>query len=95
MRDIDQLPRYATLDVPLLCIGFTDDVMIPAAAGREIADTVPGARYTEIERCGHYGHLERPAEVNAAMLDFFARRPEAASAAARGGSPRTLGRGGA
>ncbi|SCE34774.1 Alpha/beta hydrolase family protein [Streptomyces sp. Termitarium-T10T-6] len=95
MCDIDQLPRYATLDVPLLCIGFADDVMIPAAAGREIADTVPGARYTEIERCGHYGHLERPAEVNAAMLDFFARRPEAASAAARGGSLRTSGRGGA
>ncbi|MFD0424914.1 alpha/beta fold hydrolase [Streptomyces parvus] len=96
MRDVDQLPRYATLDVPLLCIGFADDVMIPPAAGREIADTVPGARYTEFERCGHYGHLERPAEVNAAMLEFFARRPEAAHATAgRGGSPRTAGRGGA
>ncbi|MGY5004646.1 alpha/beta fold hydrolase [Streptomyces griseus] len=95
MGDTDRLPRYATLDVPLLCIGFADDVMIPAAATREIADTVPGARYTEIERCGHYGHLERPAEVNAAMLDFFARRSEAASAAARGESPRTSGRGGA
>ncbi|WP_098024858.1 alpha/beta fold hydrolase [Streptomyces sp. st115] len=95
MGDTDRLPRYATLDVPLLCIGFADDVMIPAAATREIADTVPGARYTEIERCGHYGHLERPAEVNAVMLDFFARRSEAASAAARGESPRTSGRGGA
>ncbi|MEV7909827.1 alpha/beta fold hydrolase [Streptomyces griseus] len=95
MGDTDRLPRYATLDVPLLCIGFADDVMIPAAATREIADTVPGARYTEIQRCGHYGHLERPAEVNAAMLDFFAHRSEAASAAARGESPRTSGRGGA
>ncbi|MFI0595596.1 alpha/beta fold hydrolase [Streptomyces griseus] len=95
MGDTDRLPRFATLDVPLLCIGFADDVMIPAAATREIADTVPGARYTEIERCGHYGHLERPAEVNAAMLDFFARRSEAASAAARGESPRASGRGGA
>ncbi|MFJ9107376.1 alpha/beta fold hydrolase [Streptomyces sp. NPDC102283] len=78
MADVDQLPRYAGLDMPLLCIGFADDVMIPAAASREIADTVPGARYTELERCGHYGHLERPAEVNAAMLDFFARRRPAA-----------------
>ncbi|MFJ9917965.1 alpha/beta fold hydrolase [Streptomyces rubiginosohelvolus] len=99
MRGVDQLPRYAGLDVPLLCIGFADDVMIPAAAGREIADTVPGARYTEMERCGHYGHLERPAEVNAAMLDFFARRPEAVrpevahAAVGRGDSPRTAGRG--
>ncbi|MEV6478224.1 alpha/beta fold hydrolase [Streptomyces sp. NPDC051657] len=72
MGDVDQLPRYAKLDVPLLCIGFADDVLIPAAASREIADTVPGARYAELERCGHYGHLERPAEVNAVMLDFFA-----------------------
>ncbi|WP_137233219.1 alpha/beta hydrolase [Streptomyces sp. BPSDS2] len=95
MGDTDRLPRYATLDVPLLCIGFADDVMIPAAATREIADTVPGARYTEIQRCGHYGHLERPAEVNAAMLDFFAHRSEAASATARSESPRTSGRGGA
>ncbi|MEU3053166.1 alpha/beta fold hydrolase [Streptomyces griseus] len=95
MGDTDRLPRYATLDVPLLCIGFADDVMIPAAATREIADTVPGARYTEIQRCGHYGHLERPAEVNAAMLDFFARHSEAANAAARGESPRASGRGGA
>ncbi|MFJ8254272.1 alpha/beta fold hydrolase [Streptomyces sp. NPDC094466] len=84
MTGIDQLPRYATLDVPLLCIGFADDVMIPAAASREIADTVPGARYTELERCGHYGHLERPAEVNAAMLDFFAHHPGAAHPAAPG-----------
>lgn len=97
MGDEDRLPRYATLDVPLLCVGFADDVMIPAEASREIADAVPGARYTEIERCGHYGHLERPAEVNAAMLDFFARRPEAAHPAAPGRAvpASASGRGGA
>ncbi|MEU3883030.1 alpha/beta fold hydrolase [Streptomyces californicus] len=95
MRGVDQLPRYATLGTPLLCVGFTDDVMIPAAATREIAETAPGARYTEIARCGHYGHLERPAEVNTAMLDFFARRPEAAHTAGRGEDARTPGRGGA
>ncbi|MEW2193712.1 alpha/beta fold hydrolase [Streptomyces microflavus] len=75
MGDTDRLPRYATIDVPLLCIGFADDVMVPATATREIADTVRGARYTEIARAGHFGHLERPAEVNAALLDFFAELP--------------------
>ncbi|MFE2294711.1 alpha/beta fold hydrolase [Streptomyces sp. NPDC059452] len=74
--DTDRLSRYAAIDVPLLCIGFADDVLVPAAATREIADAVPGARYTEIERAGHFGHLERPAEVNAALLDFFAERLE-------------------
>ncbi|MFJ9637584.1 alpha/beta fold hydrolase [Streptomyces sp. NPDC101178] len=75
MGDTDRLPRFAGIDVPLLCIGFADDVMIPPAASREIAEAVPGARYTEIARAGHFGHLERPAEVNAALLDFFAEPP--------------------
>lgn len=72
MGDTDRLPRFAAIGVPLLCIGFADDVMIPPTASREIAEAVPGARYTEIARAGHFGHLERPAEVNAALLDFFA-----------------------
>lgn len=75
MGDTDRLPRFAAIRVPLLCIGFADDVMIPATASREIAEAVPGARYTEIARAGHFGHLERPAEVNAALLDFFAEPP--------------------
>ncbi|MFJ1593440.1 alpha/beta fold hydrolase [Kitasatospora albolonga] len=72
----DRLPRYATIDVPLLCVGFADDALVPPEVTREIADTVPGARYIQIERAGHFGHLERPAEVNAALLDFFAERPQ-------------------
>ncbi|PVC83861.1 alpha/beta hydrolase [Streptomyces sp. CS090A] len=75
MGDADRLPRFAAIDVPLLCIGFADDVMVPPTATREIAETVPGARYTEIERAGHFGHLERPDEVNAALLGFFAEAP--------------------
>ncbi|WP_411083385.1 alpha/beta fold hydrolase [Streptomyces sp. cmx-18-6] len=89
----DRLPRFAALDVPLLCIGFADDVMIPAAAGRDIADTVPGARYTEIERAGHFGHLERPDEVNAALLDFFAELPARPAEPVRSERPLDAGRG--
>ncbi|MEW2067863.1 alpha/beta hydrolase [Streptomyces sp. NPDC007346] len=92
MGDTDRLPRYAAIDVPLLCVGFADDVMIPPTATREIADTVPGARYTEIERAGHFGHLERPAEVNAALLGFFA---EPSGRSARPPRPADTGRGAA
>ncbi|MEV4876350.1 alpha/beta fold hydrolase [Streptomyces cyaneofuscatus] len=92
MGDTDRLPRYAAIDVPLLCIGFADDVMVPPAATREIAETVPGARYTEIERVGHFGHLERPAEVNAALLGFFAEPPARSAGRAR---PDGAGRGAA
>ncbi|NLU73389.1 alpha/beta hydrolase [Streptomyces sp. HNM0575] len=70
----DLRPEYEKITTPVLCIGFTDDLVVPPEATRRIAEAVPGARYTEIGDCGHYGYLERPTEVNAAMLDFFAGR---------------------
>ncbi|AJE80564.1 putative hydrolase [Streptomyces albus] len=68
----DRRAAYRAITTPALCLGFADDVAIPAAATRELADCLPRARYTELPDCGHYGYLERPAEVNAALLDFFA-----------------------
>ncbi|MBQ0826117.1 alpha/beta fold hydrolase [Streptomyces tagetis] len=68
----DRRAEYRTIRTPALCVGFRDDTAVPAAATRELADCLPGARYLELPDCGHYGHLERPAEVNAALLDFFA-----------------------
>ncbi|MBQ0826427.1 alpha/beta fold hydrolase [Streptomyces tagetis] len=68
----DRRDAYRAIRTPALCVGYRDDVAIPAAATRELAACLPHARYTELADCGHYGHLERPAEVNAALLDFFA-----------------------
>lgn len=52
------------------------DGRAPAASGqhlsREVADSMPGDRYIEIARCGHYGYLEQPTALNAAIIDFFA-----------------------
>jgi pimeloyl-ACP methyl ester carboxylesterase len=53
-------------------LSFADDLVAPAARGRELAAAIPGARYTEIRDAGHYGYLEQPEAVNAAMLRFFA-----------------------
>jgi RNA polymerase sigma-70 factor (ECF subfamily) len=60
--------------VPLLVVAFGDDVAIPPRLSREVADTVPGARYVEIPDAGHFGYLERPDEVNRVLLDFLAVR---------------------
>jgi pimeloyl-ACP methyl ester carboxylesterase len=38
---------------------------------REVAEAIPGATYEEIDGCGHFGYLERPAEVNKLLLNFF------------------------
>ncbi|WP_218922692.1 alpha/beta fold hydrolase [Streptomyces vietnamensis] len=36
-----------------------------------MADAIPGCDFVEIPDCGHLGYLERPYEVNAAVIEFF------------------------
>jgi pimeloyl-ACP methyl ester carboxylesterase len=69
-----RLDAYRAIDVPCLVIGFADDIRLPAYLAREVADAIPSARYVELADCGHYGYLERPDEVNAALVTFFAGR---------------------
>lgn len=68
----DRRPEYAAITSPVLCVGFADDALVPPHLAKETAEAIPGARYVEIADCGHYGHLERPSEVNTVLLDFFA-----------------------
>lgn len=70
-RSGNRLPDYARITAPSLVIGFADDRMLPPVFGREVADAIPGGTYLEIEKCGHYGYLERPEEVNRAIIDFL------------------------
>ncbi|KQU07208.1 alpha/beta hydrolase [Rhodococcus sp. Leaf7] len=67
----DRREAYRAVTVPCLSLGFADDRMIPAYLSREVADLIPGARYVEIADAGHYGYLEKPDEVNAAILSFL------------------------
>lgn len=75
-RGLDLVPNrledYRKITTACLVVGFADDLIVPPFFCREIADAIPSARYVEVDGCGHYGHLERPAEVNTLMLDFFA-----------------------
>src|SRR5690606_18133683 len=73
-RSQDRLAAYAGITVPSLVIGFADDRLAPAFLGKEVAEAIPGARYAEIERCGHLGYLERPDEVNRVIIDFLLDR---------------------
>jgi pimeloyl-ACP methyl ester carboxylesterase len=68
----DRLAAYAGIRVPLLAVAFADDLVIPPRRVREVADAVPGARYVEVEGCGHFGYLERPDAVNEVLLAFLA-----------------------
>ncbi|MFD3509787.1 alpha/beta fold hydrolase [Nocardia sp. NPDC058666] len=70
-RSQDRRQAYRAIMVPSLVVGFADDQMVPPQFCREVAEAIPTAKYVEIERCGHYGYLERPDEVNRVMIDFL------------------------
>ncbi|BBX04764.1 non-heme bromoperoxidase BpoC [Mycolicibacterium moriokaense] len=68
----NRLPAYRSIKTPVLVIGFSDDLALPPHLGREVADALPNGRYLEIPDTGHLGFLEKPQEVNSAVLKFFA-----------------------
>lgn len=69
----DRRPAYRNISLPLLVIGFSDDAAIPPRLSREVAEVVPGAEYVEIADAGHFGYLERPAEVNRLIIRYLQR----------------------
>lgn len=76
-RGMAQRPDVTTMlgriDCPsLVIVGRLDAISTPEEM-RSIADAIPPARYVEIADSGHMTTMEKPAEVNAAMLDFLGR----------------------
>lgn len=67
----NRLDEYRRITSECLIVSFADDLIVPPFFGREIADSIPGSRYTEVPGCGHYGHLERPDFINDLMIEFF------------------------
>ncbi len=56
---------------PCMVVAFEHDAVTPPALCLEVASAIPCCRYVEIAGCGHFGFLERPEPVNAALTDFF------------------------
>lgn len=71
-RGANRLAAYAGITRPCLVVGFADDRTLPVHLAREVGESIPGARYREIAEAGHWGYLEQPAAVNAALIEFFA-----------------------
>jgi len=55
----------------LVMVGALDQTT-PSALARELADSIPGARFLEIPGAGHCPQIEKPAEFVAAVLGFLA-----------------------
>jgi len=67
--------RYAQLrdiTMPTLVIHGDADPLVPFANGELLAQRIPGARLHRLAGCGHLAMWEQPAELSAALLEFFA-----------------------
>jgi pimeloyl-ACP methyl ester carboxylesterase len=71
--DVERIvERYPELDVPALLIWGRYDSVVPAWVGEQLADRLPDARLTLLERCGHVPPEEQPAESLAPVSRFLA-----------------------
>jgi len=64
--------RLPSLSMPVHVIGAEHDLLVPVWKSTELAELVPGAKLTVIERAAHGANLERAEEFNRAVLDFLA-----------------------
>ena len=69
----DQRPALASLRCPVLVICGDSDRLTPPECSQEIARLVPQAELVWIENCGHMLTMEKPEEVNAALMPWLRR----------------------
>ncbi|WP_405865898.1 alpha/beta hydrolase [Streptomyces sp. NBC_01515] len=69
--DEDRRKALQDISAPCRVIGFSDDFVTPPHLAAEVAEAIPECDYVEIPDCGHFGYLERPTEVNSAIIEFL------------------------
>jgi pimeloyl-ACP methyl ester carboxylesterase len=66
----DSTSLLSSINVPTLVIAGTQDAIVGPDEVRAIADSIPDARYAELD-CGHLSNLELPRPVNEQLAAFF------------------------
>jgi pimeloyl-ACP methyl ester carboxylesterase len=69
----DVMDRLAEINVPVLIISAEDDQLTPPKYGRFLESGIPNATRTHIMDAGHIAPMEKPAEVNRAIIEFLDR----------------------
>jgi pimeloyl-ACP methyl ester carboxylesterase len=67
----DLRPGLSAVACPTLVVVGDTDELTPPALSREIANAIKGSRLVIIPECGHLSTLERPAAVNAALVEWL------------------------
>jgi 3-oxoadipate enol-lactonase len=74
VRDADLRRTVALIRNPTLVIAGEHDTVTSAGHGKEIAATIPGARYTVLPTV-HLANVERPTEFLDAVVPFLTEQP--------------------
>lgn len=74
--EMDSTAYLSRVRVPTLVLHRRDDRAIPFALGREVADTVPGATFVELEGENHFPWLGDSLAVVDAIERFLRGRPQ-------------------
>lgn len=67
---IDLTEELEDLELPVLVVGGTADVLTPPLESRRLARHIPGARLHLFDRAGHMLMLERADELHRLLFDF-------------------------
>ncbi|QIN81292.1 alpha/beta fold hydrolase [Rubrobacter tropicus] len=59
------------ISCPVLVLCGRDDALTPPHLHEELADGIPGARFRQVDDCGHLSTLERPEAVTRAMRSWL------------------------
>ncbi|MGI5163173.1 alpha/beta fold hydrolase [Spirillospora sp. CA-253888] len=70
--DTDRRDGLRGVTAPCRVIAFSDDLISPPHLAAEVAEAIPRCDLVEIPAAGHLGLLERPQEVNRAIIEFLA-----------------------
>ncbi len=69
--------QLASQGTPLLLVWGREDTVVPIAQAEDVRGRIPSVEFVAVDSAGHLPHLERAAEVNAALFAFLARHAPA------------------
>ena len=61
---------WAQLTCPVQVASGAGDFLWPPEVGRQVAAAIPGARFTVLDRAGHFPHVQAPDDVAALVLGW-------------------------
>lgn len=67
----DVTQRLAAIRVPVLVVSAADDRLTPPKYAEFLASHIPRSSRAHISEAGHFAPIERPREVNAAIIRFL------------------------